>query len=172
MQRGAAATTDLDGGRASAGHALLAAHGELERGSEGVGWCAASRGCGVGFIAREPAYRGRGARPCPWRTGDLSARIRGSGARGVALRGRAGSGHILEGAGRAVRVGEQRAGPIWPVAVRSTTAEIQGTGGGIGSREVLERLRRLQRDGAWTATGKGGLGGLGAATTAMATRRR
>ena len=28
MQRGAAATTDLDSGGASAGHALLAAHGE------------------------------------------------------------------------------------------------------------------------------------------------
>ena len=37
MQRGAAATTDLDGGRASARHALLAAHGEIGEGERGSG---------------------------------------------------------------------------------------------------------------------------------------
>ena len=88
---------------------------------------------------------------------DSAAEVQGY----VDARRLSGSGHVLEGVARAVRVEEQRAGPIWPVAVRSTTAEIQGTGGGIGSREVLERLRRLQRHGAWTAASKGGPGGPG-----------
>ena len=37
VQRGAAAMTDLNGGRASARHALLAAHGEIGEGERGSG---------------------------------------------------------------------------------------------------------------------------------------
>ena len=84
-----------------------------EGSGEGVGWCGDLGEVWWWLNRAGAAYRGRSA----WTAsmahgGDLSPPTRRGSARDVEARRSPGSGHVLEDAGRAVRVGEQRAGLI------------------------------------------------------------